>query len=146
MNASDGLYLRMTRDLHASRAEVWRAMTDPDALGKWWGPKGFSVPEVEFVPERGESLRIAMQPPEGEVFHLEGEFREVDPPSRLAYTFRWDPPDPDDRETLVTLSFRDRGDDTEVELTQGGFATQERLALHEGGWTESFEKLEELLG
>jgi uncharacterized protein YndB with AHSA1/START domain len=26
----------------------------------------------------------------GEVFHLRGEFREIDPPRRLAYTFEWE--------------------------------------------------------
>jgi len=146
MQASDGLWLRMTRVLPAGRTEIWRVMTEPGTLARWWGPKGFTVPGLSFEPRVGESFRIAMQPPEGELFHLDGEFREVEPPSRLAYTFRWDPPNPDDRETLVTLSFRDRGDDTEVELTQGVFATPERLELHDGGWTESFEKLEELLG
>jgi uncharacterized protein YndB with AHSA1/START domain len=45
-----------------------------------------------------------MQPPEGELFYLSGEFREVDPPARLACTFCWDPPDPDDQQTVVTLS------------------------------------------
>ncbi|HSD23815.1 MAG TPA: SRPBCC domain-containing protein [Solirubrobacterales bacterium] len=145
MSTSNRLWLRMMRALPAPRAEVWKAMTDAKELGRWWGPKGFSVPELEFAPQEGESLRIAMQPPEGEVFHLEGEFREVDPPSLLSFTFRWDPPDPDDRETLVTLSVRDRGPRTEVELAQGEFATEERRALHEDGWSDSFEKLEELL-
>ena len=79
-----------------------------------------------------------MQPPEGDLFHLSGELREVDPPARLAYTFRWDPPDPDDRETLVALSLEDRGGGTEVHLLQGEFATEERRALHEeGGVTAS---------
>ena len=53
-----------------------------------------------------------MQPPDGDVFHLSGVFREVDPPVRLAYTFRWEEPDPDDRETMVTLSLRDLGEST----------------------------------
>jgi uncharacterized protein YndB with AHSA1/START domain len=142
----DGLWLRMTRVLPASRAEVWRAMTDAEELAGWWGPKGFSTRDVEFDPRAGATYRIAMQPPEGEPFHLHGEFREVDPPSRLSYTFIWDPPDPADRETLVTLSLADRGATTAVELKQGEFTTQERLDLHDGGWTESFEKLEERLG
>jgi uncharacterized protein YndB with AHSA1/START domain len=145
MNASDGLWLRMTRALPAPRAEVWRAMTETEELRRWWGPKGFSIPDLEFDPRVGANLRIAMQPPEGDPFHLEGEFREIDPPSLLSFTFRWDPPNPDDRETLATLSVRDRGQRTEVELTQGEFATEERLALHEGGWNESFEKLETVL-
>jgi uncharacterized protein YndB with AHSA1/START domain len=81
----------------------------------------------------------------GDLFHLTGEFREVDPPSRLAYTFVWEPPDPDDRETIVTLSFRDVNGSTEVNFTQGVFATMQRRALHEQGWMESFERLQELL-
>ncbi len=87
-----------------------------------------------------------MQPPDGDLFYLSGEFREVDRPVRLAYTFRWDPPDPDDRQTVARLSLRDRGDRTEVLLTQGEFATEERLALHEHGWTDSLGRLEQMLG
>ena len=86
-----------------------------------------------------------MQPPEGQAFALVGEFREVDPPARLAFTFRWEDPDPDDTETVAELSFTERGDATEVVLTQGPFKTEARRELHRGGWTDSFEKLEELL-
>jgi uncharacterized protein YndB with AHSA1/START domain len=121
-------------------------MTEAGELATWWGPKGFTTPGADFDAQVGATYRLAMQPPEGELFHLHGEFREVDPPARLSFTFAWDPPDPDDRETLVTLTLADRGEATEVELTQGEFATQERLDLHDGGWTESFEKLEGLLG
>ena len=87
-----------------------------------------------------------MQPPDGELFHLSGEFREVDPPARLSFTFRWDPPDPDDQETIVTLSLEDRGEETSVQMSQAEFATEARYALHEAGWTEAFERLERLLG
>jgi uncharacterized protein YndB with AHSA1/START domain len=146
MVSSEGLWLRMMRVLPAPRADIWRAMTVAAELAKWWGPKGFTVPELEFEPRVGGSYRIAMQPPEGDLFHLNGEFREFEPPARLAYTFVWDPPDPDDRPTVVTLSLEDAGEHTDVSLTQGEFATEERLALHDGGWSESFEKLEEVLG
>jgi uncharacterized protein YndB with AHSA1/START domain len=57
----------------------------------------------------------------------------------------WEPPDPDDRETVVRLSFRDVGGSTQVDLTQGVFATEARRALHEQGWTDSFERLQELM-
>jgi hypothetical protein len=36
-------------------------------------------------------------------------------------------------------------DITELSLSQGRFATEARLALHEGGWTDSFERLSELI-
>src|SRR6266540_3159628 len=107
------LTLRMKRVVRAPASAVFRACTEPEELAKWWGPRGFTTRAIE-----------------------------VDPPSRLVYTFLWEPPDPDDRETVVTLSFRDLDGSTQVDFTQGVFATEERRALHEQGWTESFERLQ----
>jgi len=137
--------LRLRRTLPAVPADVYRALTDPAALARWWGPHGFTVTAIDFRPETGRGFRIAMHPPEGDTFHLAGEFREVEPPHRLAFTFRWEPPDPDDRETLAELALEARGDATELALTQHGFATEERRALHEDGWSQSLERLAGLL-
>jgi uncharacterized protein YndB with AHSA1/START domain len=143
--AENGLVLRIERVLPAPRAAVYRALTNPEELREWWGPRGFTTPEVDFDPQVGGSYRIAMQPPEGDLFHLTGNFQDVDAPARLAFSFRWNPPDPDDRETLATLTLEEQGRETAIRLVQGEFATEERLALHEAGWGESFERLEALL-
>lgn len=58
-------------------------------------------------------LRAPRTRVDGDLFYLSGEFREVNSPARLAYTFRWDPLDPDDRETVVTLALKDLGEATE---------------------------------
>ena len=136
------LALHIERVLHASRPLVFEACIDPEELAKWWGPAGFTSPRIEIDPRVGGSYRIAMQPPDGELFYLRGEFREVDPPNRLVYTFVWEEPTPDDQETVVTLSFGDLGRDTALVLDQGPFATEERRALHEAGWTDGLERLE----
>ncbi len=141
----DGLILAIERAFSAPAAVVFTAFSDVRELAKWWGPEGFRVPEIEFEPVVDAHYRIAMQPPEGDVFHLEGRFCAVDRPLRLAYTFVWDPPDPDDVETLVDLSFRDLGGSTSVNLRQGPFKTEARLSLHRDGWTESFDKLDRVL-
>jgi uncharacterized protein YndB with AHSA1/START domain len=65
-----------------------------------------------------------------------------EPPTCLAYTFRWDPPHADDRETMVTLTLEDSGEETGLRLAQRGFATEERYLLHEHGWSETFDRLE----
>lgn len=146
MNArAAGLVLELTRVLSAPRERIFRALTEPAELATWWGPDGFTAPEMDVDLRVGGGYRFAMQPPEGNLFHLSGEFLEIHPPSRLAYTFRWEEPDPDDRTTVVTLSLGAVGDATEVSLAQGEFATEARLALHRGGWTDSLEKLRELV-
>jgi uncharacterized protein YndB with AHSA1/START domain len=142
---SDELTLEMKRVLPAGRSVVFGAFSDPNELAKWWGPRGFSTPSLEVRARVGESYRIEMQPPEGDRFYLTGEFREVDPPARLAYTFVWEDPDPDDVDTVVGLSFRDLGESTEVALRQYPFKTEARRRLHRDGWTDSFDRLEHLM-
>jgi uncharacterized protein YndB with AHSA1/START domain len=109
------------------------------------GPAGFTVPTLNFKPRVGDSYRIEMQPREGDRFYLTGEFREVDAPYRLTYTFVWLDPDPDDVETPVELSFRDLGESTELVFTQAPFKTDARRELHRNGWTESLDKLERVI-
>jgi uncharacterized protein YndB with AHSA1/START domain len=142
---SDDLILAIERSLPAPAPVVFAALTEPDQLVRWWGPNGFTVPALELQARVGRSYRIEMKPPAGDPFHLAGEFREVAPPKRLAYTFAWEDPDPDDTETLVRLALVDLGGSTEVSLRQGAFKTEARLALHRDGWTDSFDRLERLL-
>jgi uncharacterized protein YndB with AHSA1/START domain len=142
---SEEFTLAMKREFPAVRAVVFRAFVDPNQVAKWFGPKGFTIPRVDFSPHVGERYRIEMQPPAGERFFLTGEVSEIDPPSRLAFTFVWEEPNPDDVETQVGLSLRDLGESTEVEFTQGVFKTEERRALHHDGWSDSFDKLDRLI-
>jgi len=145
MADSGALTLRLDRVLPAPRPRVFSACIEPADLAQWWGPHGFTTPEVDVDLRIGGTYRFGMQPPDGELFHLSGEFQEIEPPARLVYTFRWEEPDPDDRETVVTLSLNDRGDSTEVVVVQSGFATEARRALHVDGWTDCFDRLQGLM-
>jgi uncharacterized protein YndB with AHSA1/START domain len=140
-----GLTLEIKRIVPAAQPVVFEAFSVPDEAAHWWGPEGFTAPSLTFDPSVGDTYRIQMQPPDGDPFYLVGEFREVDPPGRLAYTFSWEDPDPHDVETLVELSFRDLGESAEVVVAQGPFTTEARRALHHDGWTDSLDKLERFL-
>jgi uncharacterized protein YndB with AHSA1/START domain len=137
--------LELTRLFPAPRARVFEFFASAALLAEWWGPSGFSIPSIDFVPRVGGTYRIEMQPPDGDAFELTGTFRQVDIPSRLAFTFEWEPADPDDRETLAQLAFEMIDDSTRVHLRQGPFKTEARRALHRDGWTESLDKLAELV-
>ena len=139
------LVLDLARQFDAPAERMFEMLTNPTELTKWWGPHGFTTPELQLDLRVGGSYRFTMQPPDGEEFHLSGDFLEIRSPGRLSFTFRWDEPDPDDRETVVRLSLGPRGGATRVSLTQGEFATEERLELHRSGWADSFEKLDAVL-
>jgi uncharacterized protein YndB with AHSA1/START domain len=145
-NAETGaLVLNLESTFAAPPEGIFRMLTEPAELAQWWGPHGFTIPAVELNLTEGGRYRFRMAPPDGEPFHLSGEFLEVDPPWRLVYTFEWEEPTPDDRKTVVDLSLQAAGSGTRLALSQGPFLTDERLALHRGGWTESFEKLQAVL-
>ena len=145
MGESATLALHLERLLPAPPSLVFRMLVEPDLLAQWWGPKGFTVPSIDLDLRVGGRYRIEMQPPEGDLFWLSGEFRAIEPATRLAYTFVWDPPDPDDQETVVSLSLRDRGGSTALTVDQAPFAAESRLMLHEQGWADSLDGLETLI-
>ena len=112
MTTSDGLHLHMTRVLPAPREDVYRAMTDQEEFMKWWGPRG--SPPRAWISNRAwaPTIESRCSLPMEICFTWRGSSKRSTP-ERLAFTFRWEPPDPDDRETLVaTLTLEDRGDET----------------------------------
>jgi uncharacterized protein YndB with AHSA1/START domain len=140
-----GTQLRLEKNLPVLPERVFAAFVDAEQLRQWWGPTGFTVTDLQLRTVEGSDYRIAMQPPEGDVFHIRGTFRAVEPPRRLAHTFVYEEPDPDDQETLVTLIFEPAEQGTRVVLDQGPFKTKARWALHRDGWTQTFERLEQYL-
>jgi uncharacterized protein YndB with AHSA1/START domain len=137
--------VRLVRVVPASRDAVFEAWTDPAQLARWWGPPGFTTPTVEIDLRVGGRYRIVMQPPEGEARHLAGTYREVRAPERLVYTWRWEHHGPHTEETLVTVDFRDRGEQTEIEVVHTGFPTVDLAEVHGDGWDGCLVRLEELL-
>ena len=57
---SDDLTLEMKRVLPAARSLVFGAFSDAKELAKWWGPKGFSTPSLDFDLRVGARYRIEM--------------------------------------------------------------------------------------
>ena len=140
-----GRILHLEEVLQAPKERVFAACVEPEKLAEWWGPADFTTLSVDLDVREGGRYRITMQPPDGEAFHLRGEYSQIDPPRRLVYTFEWEEPDADDQETVVTLSFLDHREGTKLVLDQGPFATEARHALHEAGWRETLERLERFL-
>jgi uncharacterized protein YndB with AHSA1/START domain len=137
--------LNLRRTFKAPRETVFRAWTDPEELKKWWGPEGYATPSAEVELRVGGKYRLGMRKlPDGEIFYLSGFYREVRPPDRLVYTWRWEA-EPDMGETLVTVEFREAGDSTEVVLTHEFFPTEKARNEHDRGWNGCLDRLAKAL-
>jgi uncharacterized protein YndB with AHSA1/START domain len=139
------LRLELEKIFVVPQEHVFAAFVDAEQLRRWWGPAGFGVSDLVFDAVEGASYRIDMKPPEGDVFHIGGTFQVVEAPCRLSFSFVYEEPDPDDQETLVTVTFEPTDPGTRVILDQGSFKTEARLDLHREGWTDTLERFEQWL-
>jgi uncharacterized protein YndB with AHSA1/START domain len=105
------------------------------------GPMVNALAEVDL--RVGGAYRVRMRAPDGTEHQAEGVYREVDPPKRLAYTWKW-AAGPDAEVTLVTVDFIEMGDRTDVVLRHTGFSTTGQRDNHEKGWLGCMEKFEAL--
>lgn len=133
--------LVVRRMLPAPRARVYQAWTDPNEMKKWSGPEGTNVPEFDCDFRVGGAYRLVMVQESGEKFVAKGIYREIKPPERLSYTWTWEEDTPaEEHETLVTVEFNDRGNETELVLTHEGLISEESRDNHAKGWTSMLEK------
>jgi uncharacterized protein YndB with AHSA1/START domain len=140
-----GTRLHLEMALAVPPEHVFAAFVDAEQLRRWWGPAGFTVSGIQFEAVEGTDYRITMQPPDGDEFHIRGTFRAVQPPHRLSFTFIYEEPDPDDQETVVTLTLDPADSGTRLTLDQGPFRTPARLELHREGWTQTVDRLDRSL-
>ena len=139
--------LVIERIIQAPRKKVFRAWTDPDALVKWWGPEGFTPSSAEIDLRVSGRYRISSCRSEaGEELFVNGEYREVVPPERLVFTWNWEGADMDFGGTLVTVEFRERGEETEIVLTHERLPDEKTRDLHGMGWNSALDCLAKYLG
>lgn len=131
----------------APREAVFRAFTEPHLLEQWFCPS----PEVAMRVERcevrvGGAYRFVYYFPGGRTIPVVGEYRTVDPPERLEFTWTWEPPDPwAGIETLVTVSLAARGGGTQVNVRHERLTQGEMKSMHESGWAGALVQLDKLL-
>ena len=73
-----------------------------------------------------------------------GVYRQIKKPEKLVYTWTWEG-GPEAVETLVTVEFREKGQQTEVLLTHEKLPNAKARQDHTEGWIACFDKLEPLV-
>jgi uncharacterized protein YndB with AHSA1/START domain len=134
--------LTIKRVFDAPRELVWQAWCEPELAARWWAPEGLCVVVLEMDVRPGGAWRKCMRAPDGTDYWRSGVYREVVPPERLVFTYVTD--DPHGRpglETLVTVTFAERGARTFMTFRQTGFDTAASRDAHRGGWRSSLERL-----
>lgn len=137
-NDDNDKVLTIERTFNAPVELVYRAWTDPQFLSRWWGPEGMSTPTCDLDVRPGGIWRTCMVNDEGGEHWVQGIYKTVEPPHKLAFTWAWEEDGVPGHETLISLSFSAHGDKTEMLFVQEGFDTAESCTSHFGGWSSSF--------
>jgi len=136
------------RIFDAPRRLVFDALTKPEHVAHWYGPRAMTLTSCEIDLRVGGTWRYVVRDPAGNDFGFSGEYREIVPPERLVCTenFEGIPPGHD---YLVTVTLSDL--DGKTKLTSHlQYKTPEDRDGHiqsgmEPGMRETYDRLAEHL-
>ena len=146
---SEGGDLVYERTFDAPREKVWKALTDPNLIPRWWGPHGTTTTVAEMDVRVGGAWRYVSAAADREDVAFYGEYLEIEPPERIKWTFMFDVDDMGPQGGPETLTLEEIEGKTKVtaishmgspEIIEGALATG-----MVGGAIETYDRLEALL-
>lgn len=137
----------LTRDFNAPRELVFKAFTDPTLIPQWWGPRLYTTSVDKLEVRMGGLWRFVQRGADGSEYGFRGVFHEVKSPERLVYTFEWE--GMPGHILLETIELEEHDGKTRVIDSSVFQSVEDRDGMlqsgMEGGATESWERLDELL-
>jgi uncharacterized protein YndB with AHSA1/START domain len=146
VSSTDLTSLRLERTFEAAPEEVFDAWTNPEVLRRWWAAgEAWRTPAAEVDLRVGGRYRLSMEDPDsGAVHTVGGEYREIDRPGRLVYSWSWEQGGGQSgHESLVTVEFRADGERTTVVIEHTGLESAESRDRHAHGWGACLENLDQ---
>jgi uncharacterized protein YndB with AHSA1/START domain len=137
MTAIKTMDIKLERTISAPAAEVFDAWLDPNQP-----VNPFSGSKKLIFDLKVDGLFYFVHHHNGADIQHYGKFDVIDKPKKVQYT--WMSPYTHGLESLVTVTFTAKGDDTLVSLTHAGLPDDDFGRAHEGGWGGYLKKLEAL--
>jgi uncharacterized protein YndB with AHSA1/START domain len=129
----------LTRQFEAPRALVFRALTEPDLLLRWYGQSGWQLVVCEVDLQVGGEFHFVSQRPNGKRVGQRGVYREIVAPERLVHTEWWEDWNPG--ECLVTVELAERARRTVLTSTTLFPSREVRDTILESGLKRSVDEL-----
>ena len=132
--------VEIERSFRAPAQKVFEAWTSPEVMRRWWqAEQGWETSAAAVDLRVGGEVHVVMRDPAAdEEYGGGGAYTEVDPPSRLAFTWQWDG---ESRRSLIVIDFEETAGVTTVRFTHSGLADEETVRSHEQGWSNVLDNL-----
>ena len=135
------------RTFAVPRERVFKALTDPGSIPKWWGPGSLTTTVDRMEVKPGGLWRFVQRDPEGNEFAFHGVYHESAPPRRLVYTFEWE--GMPGHVSLETITLEERDGKTETTDKVVFQSVEDRDGMLQSGMEEgakeSMDRMEALL-
>lgn len=139
--------IAMQRSLNAPRELVYRAMTEPELIAKWWGMRSSTTTIDTYEPQVGGAWRFISREQDGAEYAFRGTFLELEPPSTIVQTFEFEGMPGHIVTEALTLTEVDGG--TLVRIVSTFASKEDRDGMLQSGMeigaNESYDQLDELL-
>ena len=126
----------LDRTYAATPDQLYAYFTDPELMARWFCPNPEQPTACDLDVRPGGAWRVTM----GD-WVVGGSYLEVDPPTRLVFTFDWE--HDDDPPTRVTVQITTDGDRSRLVLAHEESGAD---GGHQEGWLLSFARLDQELG
>jgi uncharacterized protein YndB with AHSA1/START domain len=80
----------VTRLFEAPRESLFKAMTDPQLIPQWWGPKYLTTGVEKLEAKPGGAWRFVQQDASGEQYAFHGVFHGIVSPAQMVMTFEYE--------------------------------------------------------
>ncbi|MGA3038260.1 MAG: SRPBCC domain-containing protein [Vulcanimicrobiaceae bacterium] len=138
--------LVLRRTFKAPVQKVFDLWTSADGMRQFFFPGEAKVTNLQVDFRVGGKYSITFVKPDGEVLTVGGVYREIKVPSRFVCTWTWEEDAPEEVvETLLTLEFAGRGNETDLVLTHEHLRSIESRDGHAAGWGACLDKLSQIL-
>jgi uncharacterized protein YndB with AHSA1/START domain len=133
--------LLISRTFDAPIELMFQLWSDINHFQKWMGPEGFDCPEMDMDFRVGGKYRGMIRSKDHGDSWFAGEYREIEAPTRLVFTWKWDTGPSGEVTSLITIRFSEHNGQTTMTFHQTPFLNAERRDSHYQGWTSLFNKL-----
>jgi uncharacterized protein YndB with AHSA1/START domain len=136
----------ITRDFAAPKHLVYRAVTTPELVKRWWNAKRGEVTTCEVDLRVGGKWRFVMETPDGFEVAFHGEYKEIVPNERVVTTEAYlGAPDPDVNATTNTMTLTENDGVTTLTVLIDCPNEFVRNAIVESGMEEGLQDAYDLL-
>jgi uncharacterized protein YndB with AHSA1/START domain len=141
---TDTQTLHIERTFQAPAQAVFDAWTSEEVIRRWWqAERNWETADAQVDLHVGGVVRVVMRDPDRDVeVGGGGRYTEIEPPTRLAFTWLWDG---DTRRTLIELDFEESDGATTVRFTHSGLWDEEAVRRHRHGWSNILDSLGRVL-